>query len=479
MSYVSEFYLIELLISSHFFRIIYNIRMTRHSRKRERSPSPPKPSNKRRRISPSIKDTSRHTRSSKIRPVSPYKRSPCKHKRTNRRSRTPSPPPRVRVPTFTATSRRISPVRPTVRSTIHRPSPIRVPRQLSPIVVRRQLSPIRPPPIKVSNRQLGKQMKAQRRIGSIKNPPKQEGKIHVLRLDGVSNNIVLSRLIHEFVVEASSIIGCHRVADYDAQINDSIVFLYMTNEKEFNDFVSRDFFIIDGCIIAVTDPHLIYGQAKYTIPFATASNHDMRMSPHPIGLFGFRQLPTTTTFYVIAVLKELEQEGTVTGFKLAFCERRQLTRNFGFATFLSRVNAFKVCGKQLNIVGDVVEVKLPTGMPFLVSEDRKHLVANHKCEFSEEIRAANWLNVNFVDATVPVRPLPFGEVFNPPPSNPSIQPQQKPQAKPRRMASDTPAVIRHDTPPASPTLSIGDDYEIDENGILAIPSTFWLDAGAD
>jgi hypothetical protein len=313
--------------------------------------------------------------------------------------------------------------------------------------------------------------KAKKNVRRIKNPDRNNEKVRIVKLSNVSNTIVLSRLIHEFIVEFSSIIGCHRVADYDAQVSDGVVFLYLTSEKEFKEVLSHDFFIIDGCIIEVSDPKLIYGQAKYTVPYETASAYDMRMSPHPIGLFGFRQLPVTTTFYVIAVLRELEQEGTVTGFKLAYCENRKMTRNFGFITFMTRINAFKVFGKSFNILGDIVEAKLPSGMPFLVSQDREHLIKKHKCEFSEEIREANWLNVNYLNPALPIRPLPYGEVFQPPAA---VKPVEQPQAKPRCMEKDVPPVVRHDTPPASPTLSIGDDYELDEDGILAVPSTFWL-----
>ena len=521
---VSELYLADLLISlPNFFlscRFIQHLRMTIESRKRGRSPLSPRIPYKKRKLSPPRQEIKRHAR---IRPESPCNRSPCRQRRTNRRSRTPpSPPIRVsRRVSHTITSRELSPIRVTVRSEIRRPpasvnppaiihrprtppSPINYSRRrpspihfqrhaqstnrpekrdLSPMRIQSpalptrqssERSPVRGPVELPNERVVKKKNKGNKLVISVKNPARGNKCIRVLKLEGVSNNISLSHLVHEFIVEVSSIIGCHRVADYEAELLDGIVFLYLTNEAEFNDLLSRDYIVLEGCIIGITDPKLIYGNAKYTIPFGTASRHDMRMSPHPMGMFGMRQLTTTTTFYIVAVLRELEQEGTVTGFKLAYCDHRQLTRNFGFATFINRINAFKVNGKKFNIMGDLVEAKLPSGMPFLISEDHKHLAENHRCDFSEEIRGANWLNVNLLDSSLPMRPLAAGEIFNPPSS--TIEPIQTPQSKPRSMQTDTSKVVRHETPPASPTLSIGDDYEIDEDGILAVPSTFWLNA---
>lgn len=488
--------------------------MAINTRKRGRSRSPPSNSNKRMRLSPS--DETHQSNRLRIKPASSssdkQEKVPVHKPISLHRSPSPLPEPKVRsviqrpppiqnnrtppspinfsrransperiqrrLPSPIRISRRaLSPVRARRRSR----SPVRVNRRIpSPIRVRQRTpSPVQlpaPEPVQIEIPRVVRNNRARDLVVSIKNQPIGPQSIRILKLEGVSNNIALSRLVHELIVEVSTIIGCHRVADYEAQICDSIVFLYLTSEKEFNALLSLDYLLIEGCIINISDPKLIYGHAKYIIPYGTASSYDMRMSPHPMGLFGFRQLPTTTTFYVIAVLRELEQEGNITGFRLAFCERRKVTRNFGFVTFLNRQNAFKILNKKLNIMGDEIEVKLPTGMPFLIEEDRKHLLANNRCEFSEDIRTSNWLNVNFLNRALPMRPLPFGQIFQPVNAEPIAEP---PQPKPRCFPSSTPKVIKHDTPPASPTLSIGEDYELDDDGILAVPSSFWLNATAD
>jgi hypothetical protein len=294
--------------------------------------------------------------------------------------------------------------------------------------------------------------------------------------------MLLSKLVHEFMVEFSSIIGIHRVADYVAQIKDNVVFLYLTNETEVKDLLDRGVIIIEGCMISITDPKLTYGHAKFLLPYETASKHYMRMLPSPMGLFGLRQLPVTTTFYVVAALSQLEHKYAVTGFKLAYCERRKLTRNFGFATFLNKKSAFELYGKIINIMGDKVEAKLPDGVPILLSEDRKNLMISNRCNLSDEIRYSNWLNVNFKDQSFPMRPLPAEST--PPSSN---QPQAVttqettvevtiPNHTQPTKSTTVDNVIRRNTPPASPTLSIGDDYDMDEDGVIAIPSNFWLKA---
>ena len=503
--------------------------MAIHTRKRGRSPSPPRHSNKRVKLSPSKEDINRNSRFSRVKPESsstnnfnpssnnestlpeprirsiirrpsPIHKPPTSPIHFSRRARSPEriqrrqhSPIRIHKSRSPVNMKRRSPS--PIRIRKRSPSPIRF-RQRSPSPIRirqRSPSPIRIPqrlpssqepavnrePVKIPIPRVVRHNRARNLVVSVKNPPKEPKSIKVLKLEGVSNNITLSHLIHEFIVEVSTIVGCHRVADYEAQICDGTVFLYLTSEKEYNALLNQEYYIIEGCIINITDPKLIYGHAKYTTPYGTASQYDMRMSPHPMGLFGFRQLPITTTFYVIAVLRELEQEGSITGFRLAFCETRKVSRNFGFVTFLSRINAFKILNKQFNIMGDLVEVKVPTGMPFLISEDRQHLLSNNRCEFSEEIRQSNWLNVNFLNPALPMRPLAFGQSFQPPASVQSVETVQPPEAKPRCMPSNIPKVIKHDTPPASPTLTIGDDYEIDENGVLAVPSTFWLNANAD
>jgi hypothetical protein len=317
--------------------------------------------------------------------------------------------------------------------------------------------------------------------------PKVNGHIQVLKLSGVNNRMLLSKLIHEFLVEFSSIIGCHRVADYVAQIKDNVVFLYLTNEIEVKNLLDRKVIIIDGSMITITDPKLAHGHAKFDVPYGPASDYHMRMLPNPMGLFGCRQLPVTTTFYVVAVLRQLEHEHAVTGFKLAYCPKRKLTRNFGFATFLTKKSAFKLYGKTLNIMGDEVQAKLPDGVPILLSQDRINLLREHRCDLNDEIRHANWLNVNLADQSLPMRPLPVGEIFNPPPmqqprpattQQPSVNHTSSPQPQPSTSAAAN-IVVHRNTPPASPTLSIGDDYVLDEEGILVIPRTSWLDANGE
>jgi hypothetical protein len=467
-----------------FYRFYNLFVMTRPSRKRGKSPAtPPRPSKRSKKSSP-VASHSREKTPPRDRSINKCNRSPCKHRELTRRKQS------HRSLASQADRNKKLPMSRDVQgehvSTATMQAPPKVQSQIIVLrdpksnIVQRSKSPVRAPQ-KVDTNKSG----PSRQIAKYKQNGNQSDKIktktrnstQVVKLEGVSNKMLLSRLVHEFMVEFTSIIGVHRVADYVAGIKDNVVFLYLTNPKEYKELLERRKIMIDGNVITMTNPQFIAGRANYTIPFGPASDYDMRMTPPSMGLFGCRQLPVTTTFYVVAVLRQLEHQYPVTGFKLAFCERRQLTRNFGFATFLTRKGAFSLYGKRLNIMGDDIEIKLPDAMPLLISKEYEELIINNRCEFSEEIRKMNWLNVNFTDTSLPMRPLSKGEIFSPPPIT---QPPVKEPVHPIETRPETSnEVIRHNSPPASPEMSIGNDYEIDEDGVLVIPSTFWLNADAD
>ena len=360
---------------------------------------------------------------------------------------------------------------------------------------------------------------SRKRIRAPTNPTRDEtnelskevyepNKVRVIQLDPILNNMLLSRLLYEFIVEFNTIVGVHRVADYDAKITDNMVFIYLTNHKEFLELLKRRMILIEGRVVNIKDPEMIPGRARYIVPFAIGSDYDIRSTPMPMALFGFRQLPASTTFYVIAVLTALEQRYNTTGFRLAYCDKKKTTRNFGFATFISRAVALQLYEQRFYVLNDVIEAKLPDSVPVLIHKSKANLIENNRCELTEEVREANWLHANLADITKPMRPVAATDQYE----LPEIQLNEQQQNLPSRDHSPIRApeatnshedssskiqepqpstskdsshhnmkitfkynerdgqVIRHITPPASPTLSIGEDYGFDEEGELQIPS---------
>lgn len=329
---------------------------------------------------------------------------------------------------------------------------------------------------------------------TIQNDVVQQDKVRTVQLEPICKKTLLSDLLHEFIVECSTIIGIHRVADYNARIIDNVVFIYLTNAREYQLLIDKRQMMLEGRVINITDPELISGRARYLVPFAVGAEYDIRHSPMPMALFGFRQLAATSTFYVIAVLRVLEQEYNTTGLRLAYCERTRLTRNFGFATFISRMVALQLHERQFYVLTDRIEAKLPDSTPVLIHKSKGYLIRQNRCDLTDEVREANWLHANLADPTLPLHPIQQLTPFEAPESSNATQnrahsPIRPPQATYSNLASrpmelsstirrvpiqrsgdnqGESTVIRHNTPPASPELSIGDDYDIDDDGDLQV-----------
>ena len=328
---------------------------------------------------------------------------------------------------------------------------------------------------------------------TIQNDVVEQDKVRTVQLEPICKKTLLSDLLHEFIVECSTIIGIHRVADYNARIIDNVVFIYLTSAREYQFLIDKRQMMLEGRVVNITDPELISGRARYLVPFAVGAEYDIRNSPMPMALFGFRQLATTSTFYVIAVLRVLEQEYNTTGLRLAYCERTRLTRNFGFATFISRMVALQLHERQFYVLTDRIEAKLPDSTPVLIHKSKGYLIRQNRCDLTDEVREANWLHANLADPSLPLHPVE--QVAQPEASGSGNATQSRarspiraPQATNSNLASrpmgissiirKVPAqrsnnqgestVIRHNTPPASPELSIGDDYDFDEEGDLQV-----------
>jgi hypothetical protein len=327
---------------------------------------------------------------------------------------------------------------------------------------------------------------------TIQNKVVEQDKMRVVQIEPVSNKTLLSEFLHEFIIDCSTIIGVHRVADYNARITDSVVFIYITSYREYKQLIDQRTMILEGRVVNITDPELISGSARYLVPFAVGAEVDIHSSPMPMALFGFRQLFATSTFYVIAVLRVLEQEHLTTGFRLAYCERARMTRNFGFATFISRMVALQLNEKQFYVLTDRIEAKLPNSTPVLIHVSKEYLIRQNRCDLTDEVREANWLHANLADPTLPIHPIEqnvqpetsgivnasHSRAHSPirapqaSSSNPSSRPMELSSNIRRnpvqRNPNEVDNVIRHNTPPASPDISIGDDYDIDEEGDLQI-----------
>ncbi|KAG5673271.1 hypothetical protein PVAND_003332 [Polypedilum vanderplanki] len=252
--------------------------------------------------------------------------------------------------------------------------------------------------------------------------------IRTIQCSGVDKEIPLSSFINEFKNEINSIIGAHRVFDYDSGIALDIVFIYLTDAREWNQLLSKSKFMINGKIIWLQCSNMIYGKADFNKPYETATTEELKSVPHPVALFGFRKLPTMSTFYVIAVLRQFEQLSKVTGFRLAHSEKCKVTRNFGFLTVASKIEVLDLIQlKNFNVIGDAIIAKLPFACPVLIHELHADLVTKNRCKLTPEIRRLNWLHANVSNSNEPVHPVPHGREFieqtDIRPPSPGLQPR--------------------------------------------------------
>ena len=320
---------------------------------------------------------------------------------------------------------------------------------------------------------------------TIKNDLAERDYVRIIQIEPVSNELLLSEFLQHFINDYNTIIGVHRVADYTARIIGNVIFMYLTSAREYRKLLSTRRMMIDGRTVNIKDPDLISGCARYIIPFAVETESNISNAPIPMSLFGFRTLPTITTFYVIEVLRELELQHTTTGFRLAYCERLQTTRNFGFATFISRQVALQLNERQFYVLTDRIQAKLPNATPVLIHKSKSYLLRNGRCDLSDAIREANWLHVNLADPTVPLHsiiqelePGPSG-IANKNNKNNNCSPIRPPEVSDNNssvrdielLSGIERNSLQHDSNNKSKfnesdELSLGEDYDMDEEGEL-------------
>ena len=117
---------------------------------------------------------------------------------------------------------------------------------------------------------------------TIQNDSTERDEVRVIQIEPVPIKILLSDFLHHFIVDYSTIIGIHRVADYTARIMDNVVFIYLTSAREYRQLLALNQMMLEGRQVNITDPELISGCARYLVPFAVGAEYDIRKSPMPI-----------------------------------------------------------------------------------------------------------------------------------------------------------------------------------------------------
>jgi hypothetical protein len=320
-------------------------------------------------------------------------------------------------------------------------------------------------------------------------------KVRVLLLEKIAPRINLSRILHSLIAGFTSVIGIARVADYNHRLRDDSCFIYFCDGNEYLNLLALGTFHVDGQLVAVSAPHIVPINAKLSMPSSSYPPHLMAQCPPSMGLFNLRLNIGSPIIMVLSALEAYEASNSVTGMIVAYDIKRKRPRNFGFMMMLSRVQMLEALGGSPIIQGQKVQVRPAKAVPALIHEITANEIIrrgpiNNAFLWTEEIMNANWLKAN-IGGGEPIRPRVSLPDFVPPPAQPAIQPfiseptlqpqpstskavtQPKPVAEPN---SATTNAVPHSIPtepttlqPASPTLSIGDNYELTEDGDLAVP----------
>lgn len=318
-------------------------------------------------------------------------------------------------------------------------------------------------------------------------------KVRVLLLERIAPRINLSRILHSLIAGYTQISGIARVADYQHRLRDDCCFLYVCDGNEYIDLLNSGSFHVDGQIVQVSAPHIVPINAKLSMPSSSYPANLMVQCPPSMGLFNLRINIGSPINMVISALEAFETTKAVTGMIIPFDIKRKRPRNFGFMLMLSRVEMLESLGGSPIIQGQRVQIKPAKAIPALIHEITANEIIrrgpiNNAFLWNEEIMNANWLKAN-IGGAEPIRPRVSLPDFVPPPADPiqpfisapNLEPQpttsktipQSKPAEPNAPTSNTVNQIKTTEPvilqPASPTLSIGDNYELTEDGDLAVP----------
>jgi len=318
-------------------------------------------------------------------------------------------------------------------------------------------------------------------------------KVRVLLLEKIAPRINLSRILHSLIAGFSQITGIARVCDYQHRLRDDSCFIYFCDGNEYINLLALGSFHVDGQLVQVSAPHIVSINAKLSMPSSSYPPHLMIQCPPSMGLFNLRVNAGSPINTVISALEAFETTNSVTGMIIPYDIKRKRPRNFGFMLMLSRVQMLEALGGSPIIQGQQIQVKPAKAVPALIHEITANEIIrrgpiNNAFLWNEEIMNANWLKANigghepirprvslpdFVPPVDHVQPFISAPNLEPQPSTANSVPQSKPIAEPNLPTGN---IIPQDKPiepvilqPASPTLSIGDNYELTEDGDLAIP----------
>jgi hypothetical protein len=234
----------------------------------------------------------------------------------------------------------------------------------------------------------------------------QPFKIRVAQLDSVNKRVPLSSIIERLVAEFRSIIGIARVFDYQHNLPENVVFLYLMNGIEFNQLMEVGQLLLEGRIVKVSSPDVVMTSAQYPASFEELNTPDNAAHPWSIALHKMNISLREPTADMISILQTFEARGTVTGLILGYEPRRRIARDFGFVLFNKYDQVRALIGTSVRIRDRQVVIRAPKAAPVLIAKHgyESLLNSNHtedgRLIWSGAVKAANWLNTNLAEVDV-------------------------------------------------------------------------------
>ncbi|KAG5673309.1 hypothetical protein PVAND_003369 [Polypedilum vanderplanki] len=219
-----------------------------------------------------------------------------------------------------------------------------------------------------------------------------------------SNQIYLSTILRSLDMYYNSIIGIIRVADYRAKIYDSTVFVYFTDTFEVESVIQRERLLIGGQIVKISHPSLVVANANII-------NNYTNMEMKEIAANGFTcaiavmnlkiNKAESNTVNTMKFVEILEKQERITGFKFAYCERSHFARNFGtLLTFHP-----SIMEKKFKFNGVNVTLEIPRSIPILIYHTHSNLLKNKRCSVTPYICTLNYLHANLADPSRSIHPV--------------------------------------------------------------------------
>lgn len=218
--------------------------------------------------------------------------------------------------------------------------------------------------------------------------------IFTCRFNKVPVEIELSEIVTALLGQFKTIMGIHRVFDYENQTRVDCIFLHLRSEVEYDELKLMRSFNIRNHIIEINQSDWHLSSAVIRDKQSLAAPHRYYGSPVNLKLGNLTKVSIITSIYLKKLLLGFEylSSSWITGLNFSYDDRQNEIRPFGFMSFVNRETMLTYHRRTIRILDENITCEECYRIPIVVSAGNRILLRETPPMFSDELKRANCLH---------------------------------------------------------------------------------------